>query len=74
MYYRPGQTIYVYTKDGAVTSYQNTEGSPVEARKACPTSTEIRNIEFDINRLANRDNPLLQRDLHRQLAEARACR
>lgn len=37
VYYRPGQTIYVYTKEGEVTSFQNAAGSPVEARKSCPT-------------------------------------
>jgi hypothetical protein len=76
IYYRDGRTIYVYTKDGVVTSIQIMEGSPVAARqtKACPSSREIWEIEIEINKLANRDNQRLQTMLHQQLIEAKACR
>ena len=76
IYYRNGRTIYAYTKEGFVTSIQNIEGSPIATRphKPCDSQSEIRGIEIEINKLANRDNQSLQTMLHQKLIEAKACR
>ncbi len=77
IYYRNGRTIYVYTREGVVTSIQDTAGSPVSTgmtNKPCPTASEIRDIEIEINKIANRGNQQLQTDLHRRHQDAKACR
>ena len=76
IYYRNGRTLYVYLRDGVVTSIQHTEGTPgapIQA-KPCPSAAEIRNIEFDISKISNRHNQPLQLELHKRLMDARACR
>lgn len=75
IYYRNGRTIYVYTKDGIVTSIQDHGGVIGEkVQKPCPSSREIRDIEIDISKISNRDNQRLQADLHKRLHDAKACR
>ena len=76
IYYRNGRTIYVYTKDGIVTSIQNTAGVALVSSSArvCASESEIKDIEFEINKLMNRDNQQLQTMLHKKLIEAKACR
>lgn len=73
IYYRHGRTLYVYTRDGVVTSIQDTQGTiSSQRRKPCP-SDSVWNIEIEINKTMNRDNRELQTELHKQLLEAKAC-
>lgn len=78
IYHRNGRTLYVYTKDGVVTSIQDTEGMPAvrqpEPSKPCASPREIRDIEIEISKIANRDNERLQTELHKRLLDAKACR
>jgi hypothetical protein len=84
IYYRDGRTLYVYVRNGIVTSMQNVDGNPIRWReevqqatrrpaKQCPTANQIRDIEVAISALPNRDNKPLQVELHRQLNEAKNC-
>lgn len=82
IYYTDNRTIYVYVTNGLVTAIQNTDGGrPRHAvstyatpGRACPSPRDIRNIEFELSKLENRDRPQVLAELHRQLADARACR
>lgn len=75
IYYRNGRTVYVYTRDGVVTAIQDQDGGKGAAPpKPCPSAREIRDIEMDISKIANRDNPQLQAELHKRLHDAKACR
>lgn len=75
IYYRGNRTLMVYTTDGVVTAIQNRDGVPSSARKApCPTEAEIRNIEVDMSKIANRGNERVQASLAAKLEKARACR
>ena len=77
IYNRDGRTLYVYTKDGVVSSIQNTDSAPVVAaplQKPCPSPSEIRDIEIEISKIMNRDNHELQTLLHKRLLDARTCR
>lgn len=73
VYRRGSRTLYVYVKDGVVTSIQNNQNVQA-ARKPCPTESEIKRIELDMSTLQNRDNQQLQTELRKQLAEAKACK
>lgn len=86
IYYQTGRTLYVYTDDGVVSAVQEQQG-PTEvdyanqpapatyARPArrCPTRKEIRDIEIEQSKIANRGNDRLQAELARRLADAREC-
>lgn len=75
IYYRGDRTLLVYTTDGMVTAIQNRDGVPSSTRKTpCPTETEIRNIEVEMSKIANRGNERLQASLASKLEKARACR
>ena len=81
IYYTDSRTIYVYVTNGIVTAIQNTEGGRPQATastyptpsRACPSPRDIRNIEFELSKLENRDRPQVLAELHRQLGEARRC-
>lgn len=75
IYSRRGRTLYVYTKDGVVTSIQNTEGgAPATQRgKQCPSANDIRRIEMDMSNYHKRDDRELQKELQKRLADAREC-
>lgn len=76
IYERNGRTVFVYTRDGLVTAIQDQDGGKgaAAAPKPCPSAREIRDIEMDISKIANRDNPQLQAELHKRLHDAKACR
>lgn len=74
VYYRRGRTLYVYTRDGVVTSIQNTEGAPAaRPRGTCGSPEDIRRIELRMSAYMNRDNQALQTELQKQLREAKTC-
>lgn len=52
----------------AVSAYR----SPTQT-KPCASSSEIRDIEIEISKIANRDNQQLQTELHKKLIEAKSC-
>ena len=80
IYYRDDRTIYVYTENDIVTAIQNTEGGapkalsgPQTAARPCPSAREIRDIEIEMSKFANRGNDRLLTELQKQLREAREC-
>lgn len=83
IYYREDRTWYVYTRDGLVTSIQDTDGSPRSAPAAvvtaepqgrCGTASEIRDIEVDMSKIENRGNQVAQARLQKRLDAARGCK
>lgn len=74
IYYRSSRTIYVYLRNGVVTSVQNQAGGEIKVgepyREPCPTPVQIKELEFEASRIANRDN----QEMHTALAKARVCR
>lgn len=75
IYYRNGRTLFVYTENGVVSSIQNTEGTATATRqRQCPTATQIRDIEIEQSKLANRDDAELQSNLAARLLDAKSCR
>ncbi|MBH9576939.1 DUF4124 domain-containing protein [Inhella proteolytica] len=73
-YSRNGRQYAVTTQNGVVTAVQERALPPTERAKPCASAREIRDLEIEISKIANRDNARLQADLQRRLAEARACR
>ena len=71
IYNRNGRTIYVYVRDGVVSSYQDTEGIPTR-QKSCPTEKEVEDWEFDKNLIKNRDGDR-QEKLQNRIDKARKC-
>lgn len=77
LYQRAGRNIYVSLRNGIVVAFDDVEPPAQRASQAgrpCPSAREIRDIEIDIGKLANRDNKPLQLELNKRLLEARACR
>ncbi|MFO1253276.1 MAG: DUF4124 domain-containing protein [Inhella sp.] len=73
-YSRNGRQYAVTTQNGIVTAVQERALPPTERAQPCASAREIRDLEIEISKIANRDNARLQVDLQRRLAEARACR
>lgn len=76
-YQRESSRVVVVMERGVVRAVQADEGAPAPwapAPRACASAAEIREIEIDISKIQNRDNPLVQQALHRRLSDARACR
>ncbi len=71
-YQRERSRLVVVMERGVVRAVQADEGAP--APRACASAAEIREIEIDISKIQNRDNPLVQEALQRRLSDARACR
>ena len=64
--------------NGVVVAFDDVEAAPASKRaaanKPCPSASEIRDIEIEISKLANRDNKPLQLELNKRLLDAKACR
>lgn len=75
-YQRASSRLVVVLEGGVVRAVQADEGAApwAAAPRTCATAAEIREIEIDISKIQNRDNPLVQQELHRRLSDARACR
>lgn len=77
-YQRFGRSIYVSLRNGVVVAFDDVEPPAPRASqsssKPCPSAREIRDIEIDISKLANRDNKPLQLELNKRLLDAKACR
>jgi len=76
-YQRGGRGFYVSLRNGLVVAFDDVDPLPARAAQAgkpCPSAREIRDIEIDISKLANRDNKPLQLELNKRLLDARACR
>ena len=75
-YHRESGRTVVVLEGGVVRAVQADEGAApwAPAPRTCATAAEIREIEIDISKIQNRDNPLVQQELQRRLSEARACR
>ena len=71
-YQRESSRLVVVMERGVVRAVQADEGGP--APRACASAAEIREIEIDISKIQNRDNPQVQEALQRRLSDARACR
>jgi hypothetical protein len=73
VYYRGNRTILVYVRNGLVTSIENRAGGEIGSNaepRQCPTPYQMKNLEFEASKIANRgDSPAA-----RALASARACR
>jgi len=74
VYQRGNRTLYVYLENGVVKAVQNGAASaaPAEVRATqsrCPSPEQIRDMEFEASKIANRNN----RGMHDSLARARAC-
>lgn len=79
LYLRNGRSIYVSLKNGVVVAFDDVDppmgaSRTAPAAKPCPSAREIRDIEIDISKLANRDNKPLQLELNKRLLDAKACR
>ena len=75
IYYRNGRTLYVYADNGVVSAIQDTEGPATPSRQTrCPSAKEIREIELEKSKIANRDDARLQSELTTRLLDAKACR
>lgn len=68
---RGGRRLYVYVENGSVSAVQDTAGMPA---RSCPSAADIRDLEMERGKIANRGNDRLQRELAIQLGMARACR
>lgn len=70
--YRKGnRTLYVSLQGGVVTSIQITGAEEVRAapaKTACPSPQQIKALEFEASRIANRENQSLQAELARAIA------
>lgn len=77
-YQRGGRSVYVSLRNGTVVAFDEVDPGPASrsaaAAKPCPSAREIRDIEIEINKLANRDNKPLQLELNKRLLDAKACR
>lgn len=74
-YFRGGRTFLVYAENGVVTAIQDNDGAPSAARRpSCPTPKDIRDIEIEKSKIANRENEALQADLSQRIRDAKACR
>lgn len=78
LYQRGGRNIHVSLSNGIVVAFDDVEPAPgsraAPAAKPCASAREIRDIEIEINKLANRDNQPLQLELNKRLLDAKACR
>lgn len=74
IYERDGRTLYVYTENGIVTAIQNRQAIGGAEKKTCPTAAEIRDLEIEASKFANRGDEKKQSDIARKLDKARACR
>lgn len=79
LYLRNGRSIHVSLKNGVVVAFDDVDPPLAASRagsiaKPCPSAHEIRDIEIEINKLANRDNKPLQLELNKRLLDAKACR
>lgn len=78
LYLRNGRSIYVSLRNGVVVAFDDVDpplGSrAAQSAKPCPSAREIRDIEIEISKLANRDNKPLQLELNKRLLDAKACR
>ncbi|MDM4768057.1 DUF4124 domain-containing protein [Pelomonas sp. SE-A7] len=77
-YQRPGRSLHVSLRNGLVVAFDDVDRGPrsngQQLAKACASPREIRDIEIEINKLANRDNKPLQLELNKRLLDAKACR
>jgi len=78
LYQRAGRSIYVSLSNGVVVAFDDVEAAPsarpAPAARPCASAREIRDIEIEISKLANRDNKPLQLELNKRLLDAKACR
>lgn len=78
-FHRERRQMLVVLEDGIVRAVQADEGeappwAPAPQPRVCASAAEVRDLEIEISKFQNRDNPFLQQDLQRRLADARACR
>jgi len=73
-YQRQGRQVSVTVQNGQVVAVQERSAAHKNRERPCATAREIRDLEIEISKIANRDNARLQADLQGRLAEARACR
>lgn len=74
IWYRNGRTIYVYTKNGLVTSIQDVAGAPTQKKQGtCLNSRQIRDLEIEASTFYAKNNAALQLDLSRRIADAKTC-
>lgn len=75
VYQGQNQTLYVYTDGQEVTSFSQRDDFAGAAKKAeCPTPSQIRDIEVEMSKFANRGDEKKQAALAAKLEKARACR
>ena len=74
IFYKPGGTWYVYTKNGIVESIQFSQDTPVGWGKParCPSELELRNLRVSANSISA--GPTQQEAYKRALDDARACK
>lgn len=71
IYDRPGQSWYVYTENGVVTSIQHRPSELQQTAVRCPSGLEIRAMETSASSITLSERERVQR--RREIADARRC-
>jgi hypothetical protein len=75
IYRRDGRTLYVYTRNGIVTSFQDVEGVklPQSREGMCLSKSQLRDLEIDASRAVVQNNPEVLQKMRAAIIRGQTC-